>query len=341
MLRECSHPNVVNYLGFHRSADMVFIVMEYCGGGSVVEALHATRAGLSEAQCRHVLRETLEGLRYLHSIGKLHRDIKCGNILLTDEGSVKLADFGVAAQLTRTVDKRNTFIGTPHWMAPEVIAESAYDQSVDVWALGVTALEMAETLPPHADVHPMRVIFMISREAPPTLREPGAWSAAFADFIAACLRKEPTERPSAEELLAHEFLAAGGGGGTGGACMLDAIARVAEERAAARPKPRLSLHGTHDSNGSGGTWHDHIGGTHGDTLSSTVNTAPLQGLTVNGVRGGGSPGAQAARPPDPPAEEQRPRAEGETPSRAASEPAALQARIRELAARLANRRERI
>ena len=143
--------------------------MEHCGGGSVRDVLTTGGAPLSEAQIAYLCGESLKGLVYLHSIFKVHRDIKCSNILLTESGGVKLADFGVAAQLTRTMSKRNTFIGTPHWMAPEVIQEARYDGKVDVWALGVSAIEMAEVKPPRHDVHPMRVIFMITREPPPTL----------------------------------------------------------------------------------------------------------------------------------------------------------------------------
>ena len=153
----------------------------------------------------------------------MHRDIKCSNILLTESGGVKLADFGVAAQLTRTMSKRNTFIGTPHWMAPEVIQESRYDGKVDVWALGISAIEMAEIQPPRHDVHPMRVIFMITREPSPRLASHEArrefegnneaWSAAFHDFINQCLRKETSRRPTATELLPHRFLQSSAGSG--------------------------------------------------------------------------------------------------------------------------------
>uniref|UniRef100_A0A0A0KJC4 non-specific serine/threonine protein kinase n=1 Tax=Cucumis sativus TaxID=3659 RepID=A0A0A0KJC4_CUCSA len=157
MLQQCSHPNVVRYLGSYQGEEYLWIVMEYCGGGSVADLMNVTEEALEEYQIAYICREALKGLTYLHSIFKVHRDIKGGNILLTEQGDVKLGDFGVAAQLTRTMSKRNTFIGTPHWMAPEVIQESRYDGKVDVWALGVSAIEMAEGLPPRSAVHPMRV----------------------------------------------------------------------------------------------------------------------------------------------------------------------------------------
>mmetsp|Transcript_1967 Transcript_1967/g.7052 ORF Transcript_1967/g.7052 Transcript_1967/m.7052 type:complete len:718 (+) Transcript_1967:157-2310(+) len=208
MLQECSHPNVVRYLGFHASSDFVWIVMEYCGGGSVAGLMEASKVPLTEQQIAYILLHALRGLRYLHDMYKVHRDIKCGNILLTERGEVKIADFGVAAQLTRTISKRNTFIGTPHWMAPEVIEQNSYDAKVDVWALGISAVEMAERSPPRSDIHPMRVIFMIAREPSPSFKDQSKWSASFKDFISQCLMKDPSQRPTTSQLLSHPFVAA-------------------------------------------------------------------------------------------------------------------------------------
>ncbi|CAN7040261.1 unnamed protein product [Brassica rapa subsp. trilocularis] len=207
MLQQCNHPNVVRYLGSYQGEDYLWIVMEYCGGGSVVDVMNVTEEALEEYQIAYICREALKGLAYLHSIFKVHRDIKGGNILLTEQGEVKLGDFGVAAQLTRTMSKRNTFIGTPHWMAPEVIQENRYDGKVDVWALGVSAIEMAEGLPPRSAVHPMRVVlFMISIEPAPMLEDKEKWSLVFHDFVAKCLTKEPRLRPTADEMLKHKFI---------------------------------------------------------------------------------------------------------------------------------------
>ncbi|GAX75530.1 hypothetical protein CEUSTIGMA_g2973.t1 [Chlamydomonas eustigma] len=189
-LSSCNHPNVVRYLGSFQSGSELWIVMEYCSGGSVSDILTVMGEPLAEELIAYICSEALKGLAYLHSLGKVHRDIKCGNILLSHGGHVKIADFGVAAQLTNTMSKRNTFIGTPHWMAPEVIQESRYDGKVDVWALGISAIEMAELSPPRWKVHPLRVIFMISREAAPKLeKQPEQWSPVFHDFIAQCLMK--------------------------------------------------------------------------------------------------------------------------------------------------------
>ncbi|KAG7589482.1 Protein kinase domain [Arabidopsis suecica] len=206
MLQQCNHPNVVRYLGSYQGEDYLWIVMEYCGGGSVADLMNVTEEALEEYQIAYICREALKGLAYLHSIYKVHRDIKGGNILLTEQGEVKLGDFGVAAQLTRTMSKRNTFIGTPHWMAPEVIQENRYDGKVDVWALGVSAIEMAEGLPPRSAVHPMRVLFMISIEPAPMLEDKEKWSLVFHDFVAKCLTKEPRLRPTAAEMLKHKFV---------------------------------------------------------------------------------------------------------------------------------------
>ena len=189
MLRDCQHPNVVNYFGSWRTPDSLWIVMEYCAGGSVSDIMHACDATLDEDVIAFVCAETLAGLAYLHAVGKVHRDIKCGNILLTEGGEVKLADFGVAAQLTNTMSKRNTFIGTPHWMAPEVIQASHYDGKVDVWALGVSAIEMAERFPPRWKVNPNRVIFMVVKDPPPALADKERWSLTFQDYVAQCLHK--------------------------------------------------------------------------------------------------------------------------------------------------------
>ncbi|XP_065438244.1 serine/threonine-protein kinase 3 isoform X6 [Chrysemys picta bellii] len=161
---------------------------------------------LTEDEIATILKSTLKGLEYLHFMRKIHRDIKAGNILLNTEGHAKLADFGVAGQLTDTMAKRNTVIGTPFWMAPEVIQEIGYNCVADIWSLGITSIEMAEGKPPYADIHPMRAIFMIPTNPPPTFRKPELWSDEFTDFVKKCLVKNPEQRATATQLLQHTFI---------------------------------------------------------------------------------------------------------------------------------------
>uniref|UniRef100_A0A8D2Q2N8 non-specific serine/threonine protein kinase n=1 Tax=Zosterops lateralis melanops TaxID=1220523 RepID=A0A8D2Q2N8_ZOSLA len=192
------------------SREKLWICMEYCGGGSLQDIYHVT-GPLSELQIAYVCRETLQGLAYLHMKGKMHRDIKGANILLTDHGDVKLADFGVAAKITATIAKRKSFIGTPYWMAPEVAAvekNGGYNQLCDIWAVGITAIELAELQPPMFDLHPMRALFLMSKSnfQPPKLKEKAKWSATFHNFVKIALTKNPKKRPTADRLLSHSFV---------------------------------------------------------------------------------------------------------------------------------------
>lgn len=206
IMQQCDSPFVVKYYGSYFKNTDLWIVMEYCGAGSVADIIRLRRKTLTEEEIATVLRDTLKGLEYLHFMRKIHRDVKAGNILLNTDGHSKLADFGVAGQLTDTMAKRNTVIGTPFWMAPEVIQEIGYDCVADVWSLGITAIEIGEGKPPYSDIHPMRAIFMIPTKPPPTFRDPVKWSDDFIDFVSKCLVKSPNQRASATTLLQHKFI---------------------------------------------------------------------------------------------------------------------------------------
>ncbi|GLV40093.1 hippo [Carabus blaptoides fortunei] len=206
IMQQCDSPYIVKYYGSYFKNTDLWIVMEYCGAGSVSDMMRLRKKTLTEDEIATILSDTLKGLEYLHLRRKIHRDIKAGNILLNSEGHAKLADFGVAGQLTDTMAKRNTVIGTPFWMAPEVIQEIGYDCVADIWSLGITALEMAEGKPPYGDIHPMRAIFMIPTKPPPSFREPDRWTPEFIDFVSVCLIKNPEERATATDLLKHVFI---------------------------------------------------------------------------------------------------------------------------------------
>lgn len=210
MMKDCRHPNIVAYFGSYLRRDKLWICMEYCGGGSLQDIYHIT-GPLTEKQIAYMSRETLKGLAYLHNMQKMHRDIKGANILLTEGADVKLADFGVSAQITATLGKRKSFIGTPYWMAPEVAAverKGGYNHLCDIWAVGITAIELAELQPPMFDLHPMRALFLMSKSGykSPTLKDKTKWSADFHSFVKDCLIKNPKKRPPAEKMLCHPYL---------------------------------------------------------------------------------------------------------------------------------------
>ncbi|XP_074210670.1 mitogen-activated protein kinase kinase kinase kinase 4 isoform X22 [Camelus bactrianus] len=218
MLKKYSHHrNIATYYGaFIKKSppghdDQLWLVMEFCGAGSITDLVKNTKGNaLKEDWIAYISREILRGLAHLHIHHVIHRDIKGQNVLLTENAEVKLVDFGVSAQLDRTVGRRNTFIGTPYWMAPEVIAcdenpDATYDYRSDLWSCGITAIEMAEGAPPLCDMHPMRALFLIPRNPPPRLKSK-KWSKKFFSFIEGCLVKNYLQRPSTEQLLKHPFI---------------------------------------------------------------------------------------------------------------------------------------
>lgn len=218
MLKKYSHhKNIATYYGAFIKKnppgmdDQLWLVMEFCGAGSVTDLIKNTKGNsLREDWTAYISREILRGLSHLHFNKVIHRDIKGQNVLLTENAEVKLVDFGVSAQLDRTVSRRNTFIGTPYWMAPEVIAcdenpEATYDYKSDLWSLGITAIEMAEGAPPLCDMHPMRALFLIPRNPAPRLKSK-KWSKKFQSFIESCLVKNHNQRPNTDQMLKHPYI---------------------------------------------------------------------------------------------------------------------------------------
>jgi len=206
-MKSSNHPNIVKYFDSYLiGSDTIWVVMEFMGGGCLTEVLEQFDfVQMSEDQIAYVCRDTLIGLAYIHSLHRIHRDIKSDNILLGTDGSVKLADFGYAAQLTKQKDKRNTIVGTPYWMAPELIRGQNYNIRVDVWSLGIMAMECAEGNPPYMEFPPLRALFLITTKGIPDLKETAKWSKEFHDFVKKCLIQEPADRPDAKQMSTHAF----------------------------------------------------------------------------------------------------------------------------------------
>ncbi|KAG8435322.1 hypothetical protein GDO86_013324 [Hymenochirus boettgeri] len=211
ILASCDHPHIVKLLDAFYYENNLWILIEFCAGGAVDAVMLELERPLTEPQIRVVCKQTLEALIYLHESKIIHRDLKAGNILLTLDGDVKLADFGVSAKNTRTLQRRDSFIGTPYWMAPEVVMcetskDKPYDFKADVWSLGVTLIEMAQIEPPHHELNPMRVLLKIAKAEPPTLAQPSKWSPDFNDFLKKCLEKNVDARWTTAQLLQHPFV---------------------------------------------------------------------------------------------------------------------------------------
>ncbi|NWZ68998.1 STK10 kinase, partial [Acrocephalus arundinaceus] len=211
ILATCDHPHIVKLLGAFYWDSKLWIMIEFCPGGAVDATMLELDRGLTEPQIQVICRQMLEALHYLHSKRIIHRDLKAGNVLLTQDGDIKLADFGVSAKNMKTLQKRDSFIGTPYWMAPEVVMcetmkDTPYDYKADIWSLGITLIEMAQIEPPHHELNPMRVLLKIAKSDPPTLSCPSKWSLEFRDFLKKALDKNPETRPSAAQLLEHPFV---------------------------------------------------------------------------------------------------------------------------------------
>ncbi|XP_049685922.1 serine/threonine-protein kinase 10 [Accipiter gentilis] len=211
ILATCNHRHIVKLLGAFYWDGKLWIMIEFCPGGAVDATMLELDRGLTEPQIQVICRQMLEALHYLHSKKIIHRDLKAGNVLLTQDGDIKLADFGVSAKNIKTLQKRDSFIGTPYWMAPEVVMcetmkDTPYDYKADIWSLGITLIEMAQIEPPHHELNPMRVLLKIAKSDPPTLSCPSKWSLEFRDFLKTALDKNPETRPSAAQLLEHPFV---------------------------------------------------------------------------------------------------------------------------------------
>ncbi|XP_041065063.1 STE20-like serine/threonine-protein kinase isoform X1 [Carcharodon carcharias] len=211
ILASCDHHHIVKLLDAFYYENKLWILIEFCAGGAVDAVMLELERALTEPQIQVICKHTLEALSYLHDNKVIHRDLKAGNILLTMEGDVKLADFGVSAKNSRTLQRRDSFIGTPYWMAPEVVMcetskDKPYDYKADIWSLGVTLIEMAQMEPPHHELNPMRVLLKIAKADPPTLAQPSRWSPEFSDFLKKALEKNVEVRWSCQQLLQHPFV---------------------------------------------------------------------------------------------------------------------------------------
>uniref|UniRef100_A0A673L8J2 non-specific serine/threonine protein kinase n=1 Tax=Sinocyclocheilus rhinocerous TaxID=307959 RepID=A0A673L8J2_9TELE len=255
ILASCRHANIISLLDAIFFEGWLWILIEYCPGGALDDIMLELERGLTEQQVSEVCCQTLQALSYLHQQHIIHRDLKAGNILLTMDGQVKLADFGVSAKNDNTLQKRSTFIGTPYWMAPEVIMcetskDNPYTTKADIWSLGITLIEAAEMEPPHHSLNPMRVLLKITKSPPPTLSNPRQWSSHFQDFLRRTLQKNPESRWGAQQLMAHPFSYAGRDGRALKELIAEAKAEVTEVIEAEEAKVETDKEEAQNSNHS-------------------------------------------------------------------------------------------
>ena len=206
VLKQSNSPYIIKYYNSYLKNNKIWIIIEYCDAGSVLDLMRITNKYLNEEEISSIISMVLKGLLFLHEQKKIHRDIKAGNILLKKEGYAKLGDFGVSAQLMHSFSKKISKIGTPYWMSPEVISQSNYDSKCDIWSLGITCIEMAEGEPPYSEIRTFLVMKKIISNPPKGLTNPKLWSKEFNDFVSLCLTFEPLKRPSAKDLIKHPFI---------------------------------------------------------------------------------------------------------------------------------------
>ena len=207
IMSQYKHENIISYIDCYLINEMIWLVMEYMNGGCLTDIIEShDQIPLNENVISYICNETLKALTYLHSFHCIHRDIKSDNLLLKKDGTVKLSDFGYAAQLTKQKSNRTSIVGTPYWMAPELIRSQKYDEKVDVWSLGIMCMEMAEGCPPYLDYPPMRALFLITSSGIPPLKESEKWSKDFVNFIDECLKINADQRKPSFEMIKHPFI---------------------------------------------------------------------------------------------------------------------------------------